>query len=133
MFSYLKSRLYLKVKSKKVPVYSRISSIPSEFYDSTTWVLDHFIRVPSQFHGEHTVLQPFRRIELIMHISFSVLPGTHFHLSQVRHLRVKCPKTQHQNNVPILRGEKHDISLKICAKRDSKPRGRQRHRQSATL
>ena len=24
-----------------------------------------------------------------------------------------CPKTQHRNNIPILRGEKHDISLKI--------------------
>ena len=24
-----------------------------------------------------------------------------------------CPRTQHRNNVPILRGEKHDISLKI--------------------
>ena len=26
---------------------------------------------------------------------------------------VPCPRTQHRNNVPILRGEKHDISLKI--------------------
>ena len=24
-----------------------------------------------------------------------------------------CPRTQHRNNVPILRGEKHDISFKI--------------------
>ena len=42
------------------------------------------------FHGEHTVLQPSWRIELIVHIAISVLPGTHFHLSQVKHLRVKC-------------------------------------------
>ena len=42
------------------------------------------------FHGEHTVLQPFRRIELIVHIAISVLSGTHFHLSQVTHWRVKC-------------------------------------------
>ena len=41
-------------------------------------------------HGEHTVLQPFWRIELIIHITISVLPGTHFHLSQVKRLRVKC-------------------------------------------
>ena len=27
--------------------------------------------------------------------------------------KVPCPRTQHRNNVPILRGEKHDISLKI--------------------
>ena len=24
-----------------------------------------------------------------------------------------CPRAQHRNNVPILRGEKHDISLEI--------------------
>ena len=35
--------------------------------------MDLFIRVPSQLHGEHTVLQPFRRTELIIHISISVL------------------------------------------------------------
>ena len=27
--------------------------------------------------------------------------------------KVPCPMTQHRNNVPILRGDKHDISLKI--------------------
>ena len=26
---------------------------------------------------------------------------------------MSCPRTQHRNNVPVLRGEKHDISLKI--------------------
>ena len=26
---------------------------------------------------------------------------------------MSCPRTQHRNNVPILRREKHDISLKI--------------------
>ena len=26
---------------------------------------------------------------------------------------MSCPRTQHRNGVPILRGEKHDISLKI--------------------
>ena len=44
----------------------------------------------SSLHGEHTVLQPFRHIEHIVHIAISVLPGTHFHLSQVKHSRVKC-------------------------------------------
>ena len=60
----------------------------------TPWSLDLLIRVPSQLHGEHTVLQSFRRIELIIHIAISVLhvlPGTHFHLSQVKPLRIKCP------------------------------------------
>ena len=44
----------------------------------TPWSPDLFIRVPFQLHGEHTVLQPFRRIEVILHIVISVLPGTHF-------------------------------------------------------
>ena len=48
-----------------------------------------------QLPGEHTVLQPFQRIELIEHIAISVLPGTHFHLSQVNHLRVKCLAKEH--------------------------------------
>ena len=72
-------------------VYSLISSLKT--YDPTLHLtprsLDLFICVPFQLHGEHTVLQPFRRIELIVHIAISVLPGTHFHLSQVKHLRVK--------------------------------------------
>ena len=73
-------------------VYSLISSISSDF---THWSLDLFIRVPSQLHGEHTVMQPFRRIGLIIHIAISVLPGTHFQLSQVKHLRVKCLAQEH--------------------------------------
>ena len=51
--------------------------------------MDLYIRVPFQLHGEHTVLQPFRRIELIVHIAIYVLPGTPFYLSQVKHLKVK--------------------------------------------
>ena len=101
-------------KKIKVQVYSVISNISSDFYIFTPCSLDLFSRVPSQLHREHTVLQPFRCIELIIHTASSVLPGTHFHLSQVKHLRVKCLAKGHKgNNVPILRGEKHDISLKI--------------------
>ena len=54
------------------------------------WSLNLLIRVPFQLHGENTVLQPFRHIKLIVHIAISVLSGTKFHLSQVKHLRVKC-------------------------------------------
>ena len=78
------------LKKVKVKVYSLISSISSDFYIFTPWSLDLFIRVPSQLHGEHTILQPFRRIELIIHIAISVLSGTHFHLSRVKHMRVEC-------------------------------------------
>ena len=44
------------------------------------------------------------RIELIVYITISVLPETHFQMSQVKHLRVFCPRTQHLNNAPRLRG-----------------------------
>ena len=83
--------MHSKVKVK-VQVYSLISSLKTYHptLHLTPWSLDLFIREPFQLHREHTVLQPFRRIELIVHIAISVLPGTHFHLSQVKHLRVKC-------------------------------------------
>ena len=58
-------------------------------------------------------MQPSRCIELIVHIAISVLPGTHSHLSQVKHLRVKCLAQGYTINVPRLRGEIHDFSLKI--------------------
>ena len=95
--------------------YSLISSLKTYHRTShfTPWSLDLFIRVPFQLPGEHTVLQPFRRIELIVHIAISVLPGTHFQSSEAFEGEVSCPRTQHLNNVPILRGEKHNISLKI--------------------
>ena len=85
---FVQFNMFLKVK---VQVYSLISSLKTYHptLHLTLWSLDLFIRVPFQLHGEHTVLQPFRRIELIVHIAISVLPGTHFHLSQVKHLRVK--------------------------------------------
>ena len=35
-------------------------------------------------------MQQFRRIEFIVHIVITVLQGTDFHLSQVKHLRVMC-------------------------------------------
>ena len=76
----------------KVQVYGLISSLKTYHptLHFTPWSLDLFIFVPFQLHGEHTVLQPFRHIELIVHIPISVLSGTHFHLSQVKHLTAKC-------------------------------------------
>ena len=81
----------------KVKVYSLISSLKTYHptLHFTPWSRDLFIRVAFQHHGEHTVLQPFRRIELIVHIAISVRPGTHFYLSQVKHLRVKCLAQRH--------------------------------------
>ena len=44
--------------------------------------------------------------------------GTHFHLSQVKYLKVKCLAQGHNigNNIPRLRGDKHNISLKSLHK-----------------
>ena len=69
--------IYWQVKVK-VQAYILISNIASDFYIFTPCSLSLFIRVRSQLHGEHTVLQPSRRIKLIIHIAISVLPGTHF-------------------------------------------------------
>ena len=82
----------INIKGKGAVFYSLISSLKTyhRTLHFTTWSLNLFIHVPFQLPGEHTVLQPFRRIELIVHIAISILPGTHFHLSQVKHLRVKC-------------------------------------------
>ena len=84
--------LFIKVKVKVQIFYSLISSLKTyhRTIHFTLWSLDLFIHVPFQLTGEHTVLQPFRRIELNVHIAICALPGTHCHLSQVTHLRVKC-------------------------------------------
>ena len=107
-----------KGKGKGKGFYSLISSLKTyhRTLHFTPWSLDLFIRVPSRLPGEHTVLQPFRRIELIVY--------THCHLCPTRYSfspesseafegEVSCPRTHHLNNVPGLREEKHDISLKI--------------------
>ena len=113
----------------KVQVYSLISSISSDFYMFTPWSLDLFIRVPSQLHGEHTVLQPFWRIELTIHIAISVLPCTHFHLSQMKHLRVHCLAQGHniESMSQCWEGRNIIFLWKSCTKCDSKLHGRQWH------
>ena len=112
-------------------VDSLISSISSDFYICIPSSLGLFIHVPSQLQGEHTALRPFRRIEPIIHIAISVLPGTHFHMSQVKHLRVECLAQRH--NVEIMsqywEGRNMLCLWKSCTKRDSKPHSRQRHWQ----
>ena len=64
----------------KVQVYSLISNLKTHHatLHLTHSSLDLFIRVPFQLHGEHTVLQPSRRIKLIVHhtlpsLSYQVL------------------------------------------------------------
>ena len=71
---------------------SRLSIFLDQTLHFTHWSLGLFICVRFRLHGEHTILQPFRRIKLIVQIAISVLPGTHYHLSQVEHLRCALPK-----------------------------------------
>ena len=65
--------IYVKVK---VHVYIVISSLKTchPTLHFTPWSLELLIRVPFQLHREHRVLQPFRRIEITVHIAISVLP-----------------------------------------------------------
>ena len=76
------------------------------------WSLDLCIRVPFQLQDNHTVLQPFRRMELIVNIVIYGIPSTHLLPEGKKHVRVKCIAQghTHRNNVPTLRGEKHDIT-----------------------
>ena len=76
--------------SKGVVFFSLISNLKTyhRTLHFTPWSLDLLIRVPFQLPGVHKVLQPFRRIELIVHIAISVLPGIHFYQRQVKQLRI---------------------------------------------
>ena len=116
------------LKGKGAGFYSLISSLKTyhPFLTFYHWSLDLFICVQLQLHGDHTVLQPFRRIELLVHIVISVLPGTYFYLSPVKHLRVKCIAQGH--NIPRLRGGGLYMSLKILHQA-----GLETARQAATL
>ena len=67
---------------------------------------------------------PFLEHAALAAISALGTSRTHCHLCLTRYSftpessegcegKVSCSRTQHRSNVPILRGEKHDISLKI--------------------
>ena len=87
-------------------------------------IVVHEVGVVFRFKGKgkESLISSLKTYHATLHLTSEAFEG-----------QVPCPKTQHLNNVPRLREEKHDISLKNCTKRDSKPHGRQRHRQSATL
>ena len=65
----------------KVQVYSLMSSLKT--YQPTL-----HLNPPRRAYSNFGALN-------IVHIAISFLPGTHFHLSQVKHLRVKCPAQVH--------------------------------------
>ena len=108
----LHCRVRIQSKDTEVQVYFLLSSLktpqPIHF---TPWSLDMFIRVPFQLPGEHTALQPFRRIELIVNITRSTRYIFTLEASEACEDEEHCPRPQHGNNVLILRGEKYDMSL----------------------
>ena len=103
---------------KNWPAVSRLYILPP-------WSMDLFIRVPFQLHGEHTVLQSFRRIALIVHIAISE-PSEAFAGSAFPEYNIKATsKDWEWRNMLFL--------WKSYTKRGSNPHDRQRHRQSPTL
>ena len=76
------------------------------------WSLDLFIHVPfrlSFWSIQHLQLGTSRTHCHLCPTRYSFTPES----SEACEGKVSCQRTQHRNNVPILRGEKHDISLKI--------------------
>ena len=81
------------------------------------WSLDLFIHVPFQLSFlEHTAFAAISALGT-NHTHFYLCPTKYsftLESSEACEGKVPCPRTQqHRKNVPILRGEKHDISLKI--------------------
>ena len=116
--------IILKLKVK-VQVYRLISSILSDLY----------ILPPGHLWAISTPRRTYSPAAISAHWTLS----SHCHLCPTRYSfspesceafegEVPCPRTQHRNNVPILRGEKHDISLKILQQA-----GFETARQAATL
>ena len=94
-------------------IYSLISSL-NTYHPNLLYFTPGNWTCAISIHGEHTVLQPFRRIELVVHIvvHISVLQGTHSDLSLVKHVGVKClvQGHKHRNSVLTLTRKKCDIS-----------------------
>ena len=81
-----------------------------------TWSLDLFIYLQFQHPFlEHTALAAISalgtkcRQSHLFSTRYSFTPGS----NEACECKVPRPRTQQRNNVPILRGEKHDISMKI--------------------
>ena len=92
------------------------------------------MRVPFQLHRDYAVLQPFRRIELRTH-GYLCLTRYSFtsESTEACEGKVSFPRTQYRNNVPILEGEKHTISIKILHQSGLETARQQRQCRSSTL
>ena len=122
------------LKGLKCLIYSAHTML-CELHTYYPCSLDLFIQIPFQLNFGANITAA---------ISALKTTRTHYHLYPTRYLftpesseackgKVLCQRTQHQNNAPILRGEKQDISLKILHLEGFELHGRQRHWQSSTL
>ena len=96
--------LIIKVKKKvkmQVIVWYKVLKNHQPTLHFAPWSLDLYIRVPFHLHwdGEHTVLQPFRHIKLIVHIAISVQVLIHTWVKwRAFEGKAPCQRTQHRNN-----------------------------------
>ena len=120
------SMCVVKVIKGQVQDYCLVSNLKTYHptLHFTSWSLDLFIRVPFQFHGYHTVLQPFWRIEHIVHI-FTWVKWSIWELLSA----LSKDTTMSQD----WEGKTRIFFWKYCTKRDLKPHGRQRYWQSSVL
>ena len=81
------------------------------------WSLKLLIHVPFQLPIlEHTAIAAISALGNSLTLSRHLCPTRYSFTpesSEACEGEVSCPRTQHRNNVPILRGEKNDISPKI--------------------
>ena len=121
----------------KVQVFGLISSLKTYH---PTWHFTPLVTGPVHLCAISTPRRAYSPAVISAHSTYH----THCHLCTTRYSfspesseafegEVPCTRTQHRNNIPRLRGEKHIFLWKSFNKRDSKPHGRQRHRQSVTL
>ena len=122
------------LKKVNVQVYSLISSLKSEDL-SSDFTFYPLVTGPVHSCAISTPWRAYSPAAVSAHWTYR----THCHLCPNRYSfspesseafegEVPCPRTQHLNNVPRLRGEKHDISLKILQQV-----GFETARQTATL
>ena len=116
-------------------VYSLISNISSDFLPPGHWSPVHScaISTPRRAYSP-AAISAYQTYHTHCHLCPTIY-CTHFHLSQVKHLRVKCFAQGHniETMSPYWEGRNITFLWKSCTKGDSKAHGLQRHRQSSAL
>ena len=96
------------------------------------WSLDLFIHVPFQPPTALAAISALATSRSHCHLCPT---RYHLHLSQVKHVRIKCLAQGHNIEIMSQYGKERNIIFlwKSCTKRDSKPHGKQWHWQSSAL